>query len=165
MHCFYQFLLMSSIFTRILSLAHLFYAYFTHGPNKSASAQYDKSQYSGSLAHPRGMYYCYNGKEGRKEGLHTDHFCVEFGVFVVEVERVRSVQTAVYVMCICSHECMRYGSYLLMVYNVNPGTLLEFEQFELTKLPRFVSDNRLISDSKSTVTVANVTLYLLLKVL
>ena len=44
MHCFYQFLLMSSIFTRILSLAHLFYAYFTHGPNKSASAQYDNTR-------------------------------------------------------------------------------------------------------------------------
>ena len=43
-HCFYQFLLMSSIFTRILSLAHLFYAYFTHGPNKSASAQYDNTR-------------------------------------------------------------------------------------------------------------------------
>ena len=39
MHCSYQFLLMSYIFTWILSLAHLFYAYFTHGPNKSASAQ------------------------------------------------------------------------------------------------------------------------------
>ena len=44
MHCFYQFLLMSSIFTQILSLAHLFYAYFTHGPNKSASAQYDNTR-------------------------------------------------------------------------------------------------------------------------
>ena len=44
MHCFYQFLLMSSIFTRILSQAHLFYAYFTHGPNKSASAQYDNTR-------------------------------------------------------------------------------------------------------------------------
>ena len=44
MHCFYQFLLMSSILTRILSLAHLFYAYFTHGPNKSASAQYDNTR-------------------------------------------------------------------------------------------------------------------------
>ena len=44
MHCFYQFLLMSSTFTRILSLAHLFYAYVTHGPNKSASAQYDNTR-------------------------------------------------------------------------------------------------------------------------
>ena len=35
---------MSSIFTRILSLAHLFYAYFTYGPNKSASAQYDNTR-------------------------------------------------------------------------------------------------------------------------
>ena len=37
---------MSSIFTRILSLAHLFYAYLTHGdgPNKSASAQYDNTR-------------------------------------------------------------------------------------------------------------------------
>ena len=35
---------MSSIFTRILPLAHLFYAYFTHGPNKSASAQYDNTR-------------------------------------------------------------------------------------------------------------------------
>ena len=43
----------------------------------------------------------------KRNSLHTDHFCVEFGVFVVEVERVRSVQTAVYGMCICSHECMR----------------------------------------------------------
>ena len=41
MHCFYQFLLMFSICTRILSLEHLFFAYFTHGPNTSASAQYD----------------------------------------------------------------------------------------------------------------------------
>ena len=32
---------MFSISTRIVSLAHLFYAYFTHGPNTSASAQYD----------------------------------------------------------------------------------------------------------------------------
>ena len=64
MHCFYQFLLMSSIFTRILSLAHLFYAYFTHGPNKSASAQYDNT---------RGAWLTQEGctiterKEGRKE--------------------------------------------------------------------------------------------------
>ena len=63
MHCFYQFLLMSSIFTRILSLAHLFYAYFTHGPNKSASAQYDNT---------RGAWLTQEGctiterKEGRK---------------------------------------------------------------------------------------------------
>ena len=62
-HCFYQFLLMSSIFTRILSLAHLFYAYFTHGPNKSASAQYDNT---------RGAWLTQEGctiterKEGRK---------------------------------------------------------------------------------------------------
>ena len=64
MHCFYQFLLMSSIFTRILSLAHLFYAYFTHGPNKSASTQYDNT---------RGAWLTQEGctlmerKEGRKE--------------------------------------------------------------------------------------------------
>ena len=63
MHCFYQFLLISSIFTRILSLAHLFYAYFTHGPNKSASAQYDNT---------RGAWLTQEGcplterKEGRK---------------------------------------------------------------------------------------------------
>ena len=63
MHCFYQFLLMSFIFTRILSLAHLFYAYFTHGPNKKRIRTV--RQYPGSLAHPRGMYY--NGKEGRKD--------------------------------------------------------------------------------------------------
>ena len=44
MHCFYQFLLMLSIFTHILSLAHLFYAYFTHGSNTSASAQYDNTR-------------------------------------------------------------------------------------------------------------------------
>ena len=44
MHCFYQFLLMFSISTRIVSLAHLFYAYFTHGPNTSASAQYDNTR-------------------------------------------------------------------------------------------------------------------------
>ena len=56
MHWFYQFLLMSSIFTRILSLAHLFYAYFTHGPNKSASAQYDNT---------RGAWLTQEG--GRKE--------------------------------------------------------------------------------------------------
>ena len=54
---------MSSIFTRILSLAHLFYAYFTHGPNKSASAQYDNT---------RGAWLTQEGctimerKEGRK---------------------------------------------------------------------------------------------------
>ena len=68
MHCFYQFVLMSSIFTRILSLAHLFYAYFTHGPNKSASAQYDNT---------RGAWLTQEGctiterKEGRKwnEGI------------------------------------------------------------------------------------------------
>ena len=64
MHCFYQFLLLSSIFTRILSLAHLFYAYFTHGPNKSASAQYDNT---------RGAWLTQEGctiterKEGRKQ--------------------------------------------------------------------------------------------------
>ena len=44
MHRVYQFLLMYSIFTRILSLAHLFYAYFSHGPNTSASAQYDNTR-------------------------------------------------------------------------------------------------------------------------
>ena len=66
MHCFYQFLLMSSIFTRMLSLAHLFYAYFTHGPNKSASAQYDNT---------RGAWLTQEGctlterKEGRKRPL------------------------------------------------------------------------------------------------
>ena len=55
---------MSSIFTHILSLAHLFYAYFTHGPNKSASAQYDNT---------RGAWLTQEGctiterKEGRKE--------------------------------------------------------------------------------------------------
>ena len=63
MHCFYQFLLMYSIFTRILSLAHLFHAYVTHGPNKSASAQYDNT---------RGAWFTQEGctlterKEGRK---------------------------------------------------------------------------------------------------
>ena len=63
MHCSYQFLLMSYIFTLILTLAHLFYAYFTHGPNKSASAQYDNTQ--GNLAHPRGMYYIKERKGSR----------------------------------------------------------------------------------------------------
>ena len=66
MHCFYQFLLMSSIFTRILSLAHLFYAYFTHGPNKSASAQYDNTR--GAWLTQEGCRPYYNGKEG-KEGI------------------------------------------------------------------------------------------------
>ena len=36
-------LLMSYMFTWILSL-HTFYAYFTHGPNTSASAQYDNTR-------------------------------------------------------------------------------------------------------------------------
>ena len=75
MHCFYQFLLMSSIFTRILSLAHLFYAYFTHGPNKSASAQYDNT---------RGAWLAQEGctlterKEGRKGILFQ--ICYEYKV-------------------------------------------------------------------------------------
>ena len=30
--------------TGMLSLAHLFYAHFTHGPNTSASAQYDNTR-------------------------------------------------------------------------------------------------------------------------
>ena len=79
MHCFYQFLLMSSIFTRILSLAHLFYAYFTHGPNKSASAQYDNT---------RGAWLTQEGctiterKEGRvpyrrmNNSVHHAHACI-----------------------------------------------------------------------------------------
>ena len=68
MHCFYQFLLMFSIFTRMLSLAHLFYAYFTHGPNTSAWSKHSTTILGEpGLANPRGMYY--NGKEGRKEPL------------------------------------------------------------------------------------------------
>ena len=69
MHCFfYQFLLMFSIFTRILFLAHLFYAYFTHGPNTSAWSKHSTTILGEpGLANPRGMYY--NGKEGRKEPL------------------------------------------------------------------------------------------------
>ena len=63
---FFQFLLMFSIFTRILSLEHLFYAYFTHEWSKHKRIRTVR-QYLGSLAHPRGMYY--NGKEGRKEPL------------------------------------------------------------------------------------------------
>ena len=76
MHCFYQFLLMSSICTRILSLAHLFYAYFTHGPNKSASAQYDNT---------RGAWLTQEGctiterKEGRKVMVPSDVAAVFFG--------------------------------------------------------------------------------------
>ena len=59
---------MFSIFTRILSLAHLFYAYFTHGPNTSAWSKHSTTILGEpGLANPRGMYY--NGKEGRKEPL------------------------------------------------------------------------------------------------
>ena len=52
-------------FTRILSLAHLFYALF-YSWSKHKRIRTVR-QYSGSLglAHPRGMYY--NGKEGREE--------------------------------------------------------------------------------------------------
>ena len=73
MHCFYQFLLlMFSIFTRILSLAHLFYAYCTHGPNTSAWSKHSTTILGEpGLANPRGMYY--NGKEGRKEGTLANH--------------------------------------------------------------------------------------------
>ena len=69
MHCFYQFLLMSSIFTRILSLAHLFYAYFTHGPNKSASAQYDNTR--GAWLTQEGCTITERKEEGRTEQLFT----------------------------------------------------------------------------------------------
>ena len=67
MHCFYQFLLMLSIFTRMLSLAHLFYAYFTHGPNTSASAQYDNTRGAepGSPKRDVGLLQ----RKGRKEQL------------------------------------------------------------------------------------------------
>ena len=64
MHCFfYQFLLISSIFTRMLSLAHLSYSWSKQKRIRTVR------QYPGSLAHPRGMYF--NGKEGRKDFIRT----------------------------------------------------------------------------------------------
>ena len=68
MHCFYQFLLMSSIFTRILSLAHLFYAYFTHGPNK---AHPHSTTILGEPGSPK-RDVLYNGKGKKKEGKELD---------------------------------------------------------------------------------------------
>ena len=68
MHCFYQFLLMFSISTRILSLAHLFYAYFTHGPNTSASAQYDNTRGAWAWLTQEGCTIT-ERKEGREEPL------------------------------------------------------------------------------------------------
>ena len=53
-------LVMPSIFTQILSLAHLFYSWSKQKRIRTVR------QYSGSLANPRGMYF--NGKEGIKEG-------------------------------------------------------------------------------------------------
>ena len=67
LHCFYQFLLMFSIFTTnfIAStpLLRIFYSWSKHKRIRTVR------QYTGSLglAHPRGMYY--NGKEGREEPL------------------------------------------------------------------------------------------------
>ena len=61
MHCFYQFLLMSSILHNFISSTPLLRIFYSWSKQKRIRTV---RQYSGSLAHPRGMYY--NGKEGRK---------------------------------------------------------------------------------------------------
>ena len=97
MHCFYQFLLMSSIFTRILSLAHLFYAYFTHGPNKSASAQYDNT---------RGAWLTQEGctiteRKGRK----IMFFFLNVGMYILFTVCIYNLMYVC--VCVCVRVCVR----------------------------------------------------------
>ena len=103
MHCFYQFLLMSSIFTRILSLAHLFYAYFTHGPNKSASAQYDNT---------RGAWLTQEGctiterKEGRCVSVHNlTNFCQTLS-FRIQTSRKFCSHSKIPIRCLWTAFCV-----------------------------------------------------------